>query len=75
VPFDMRDRLAEITAPTLVLVGAQDFICGPRWARMLHDGIPGSELVVFEGSGHFPHLEEPEAFVRAVAGMLDPVRG
>jgi pimeloyl-ACP methyl ester carboxylesterase len=70
VPFDTRDRLAEITVPTLVLVGEHDFICGPRWARMLHDGIKGSELVLFPGSGHFPHLEEPEAFVRAVAGLL-----
>lgn len=72
-PFDTRNRLAEITAPTLVLVGQHDFICGPQWAQMLHDGIPGSQLVVFPDSGHLPHVEEPEAFVRAVAGMLGSV--
>ena len=69
-PFDMGSRLGEITAPTLILVGEHDFICGPQWARMLHDGIPGSDLVVFKDSGHLAHVEEPEAFVQAVTSML-----
>ncbi|GAA1617858.1 alpha/beta hydrolase [Kribbella sancticallisti] len=64
--WDVRDRLADIGVPALVLVGAHDFICGEKWARQLHDGIPGSELVVLPASGHFGHLEEPEAFVGAV---------
>jgi pimeloyl-ACP methyl ester carboxylesterase len=68
--FDTRDHLAEITAPTLVVAGAHDFIAGPRWAQVLHDGITGSELAVVESSGHFPHLEDPAAFVRAVVGAF-----
>ena len=47
-----------------------DFICGEKWARQLHDGIPGSQLVVFGESGHFAHLEEPEAFFAAVLGFI-----
>lgn len=67
--WDVRDRLGEITVPTLVLVGVADFICGEKWARQVHDGIPGSQLVVFGESGHFAHLEEPEAFSAAVLGF------
>jgi proline iminopeptidase len=65
-PFDVRGELASITVPTLILVGRHDPICSLRWSRLLHEGISGAELAIFEGSGHFPHLEEPEAFTRAL---------
>jgi len=71
--FDARRRLAEITAPTVVIVGLHDFICGPRWAAALHEGIRGSRLALLEKSGHFGHLEEPEAFVTAVRSVLTSV--
>jgi len=58
--FDDRAALAALTVPTLVVVGRYDFICGMRWGTELHELIPGSRLVVLEGSGHFGHLEEPE---------------
>jgi proline iminopeptidase len=64
--WDIRDRLGEIDVPVLVIVGAYDFICGEKWARQLHDGIAGSELVVLAGSGHFGHLEEPGEFFGSV---------
>ncbi|WP_250004544.1 alpha/beta fold hydrolase [Actinoplanes sp. M2I2] len=70
-PFDVRPRLGEITAPTVVIVGAHDFICGPGWAALLHDGIAGSRLVELKASGHFGHIEEPVAFADAAAGLLD----
>lgn len=72
-PFDVRGELASITVPTLIIVGRHDAICSPRWSRLLHEGIPGSELAVFEESGHFAHLEEPEAFSRAISGWLETV--
>jgi pimeloyl-ACP methyl ester carboxylesterase len=67
-PFDVRDRVGEITAPTVVVVGRHDFICGPRFAAMLHERIAGSHLVVLEHSGHLGHLEQPTEFARAVTG-------
>ncbi|MEU9153554.1 hypothetical protein AB0D59_24055 [Streptomyces sp. NPDC048417] len=69
-PFDVRDRLAEITVPTVVIAGRRDFICGPRRAVMLRDGIPGARLTVLEHSGHFGHVEQPAEFTRAVTGIL-----
>ncbi|MGW4798549.1 alpha/beta fold hydrolase [Nonomuraea sp. NPDC004297] len=69
-PFDVRDRLADIGAPTLVVTGAHDFICGPRWGRMLHEGIPGSRFLLLEDSGHMGHIEEPETFGQAVTEFV-----
>jgi proline iminopeptidase len=68
--WDLTPRLGEISAPTLILVGRDDFICPPSQAKIMHEGIPNSELVVFENSGHFTHVEEPEAFFDAVRGWL-----
>ncbi len=64
--WDIRDRLGEVGVPTLVLVGAADFITPLNSARELSDGIPGAELAVLPDSGHFAHLEEPDAFRNSV---------
>jgi proline iminopeptidase len=53
-----------------VITGRHDFICGPVWAEMLHQGIPGSRLKILEYSGHFGHIEEPDAFTDAVTWLL-----
>jgi proline iminopeptidase len=70
VTIDDRATLASIAVPALVIVGRHDFICGPRWAREIHDRIADSKLVTLENSGHFGHLEEPELFARAVADFV-----
>ncbi|MFI5843169.1 alpha/beta fold hydrolase [Catenuloplanes sp. NPDC051500] len=69
-PFDCRAELPDITARTVIICGRHDFICGPVWAAMLHNGIPGSELVMLENSGHFGQIEEPEAFTEAVTRLI-----
>ncbi|ACO48111.1 alpha/beta fold hydrolase [Deinococcus deserti] len=68
--FLVRDRLGEITVPTLVLVGRHDFICSPVQADIIHDGIQGSQLEVFEDSGHLPWMEEPEPYFDTVTQFL-----
>lgn len=73
-PFDVQDQLASITIPTLVIVGQYDPVCSLRWSKALHEGIPGSELVVFEQSGHFAHVEEPGAFAEAIRRWLTATR-
>jgi proline iminopeptidase len=69
--FDVRARLCELRVPTLVIVGASDFVCSPAMARVLADGIAGAELVVLPASGHFGHVEAPEAFAAAVLAFAD----
>ncbi|MER5907106.1 alpha/beta hydrolase [Streptomyces mirabilis] len=68
-----REDLGSLTVPTLVLVGRHDFICGMHWAEELHRVIPGSELLILENSGHFGHIEEPEAFSPAVTRFVATV--
>ncbi|MDQ1731340.1 MAG: hypothetical protein QOK10_1499 [Pseudonocardiales bacterium] len=55
-----------IEIPTLIVWGTQDPII-PAWhAVTAQQAIAGSRVELFEGAGHFPHLEEPERF----AGLL-----
>ena len=68
--WDVTPRLGEIRAPTLVLVGQEDVICPPSQAKILHEGIPESELVFFEHSGHFLYVEEAGVFFDAVRAWL-----
>ncbi|MFI1990860.1 alpha/beta fold hydrolase [Actinoplanes sp. NPDC020271] len=72
---DLRPELPSITAPTVVIVGRHDFICGPVWAGMIHRGVPGSQLVILENSGHFGQIEEPGAYVEAVTRLLRDAAG
>lgn len=64
--YDVTARLGDITAPTLILAGRNDFVCPPSQSETLARGIPGAELHVFEKSGHMPYVEEPEATFAAV---------
>jgi proline iminopeptidase len=73
--YDLRPRLAEIDAPTLVLVGGDDWVCRPAASRLLAAAIPDAELVVVEGAGHFVFSEEPDAFLPAVGAFLARLRG
>jgi pimeloyl-ACP methyl ester carboxylesterase len=39
-------------------------------AQIIHEGISGSKLAVFEKSGHFPWLDEPDLFFSMVTNFL-----
>ena len=51
--------LAEIRCPTLVVHGEGDQIIPLSAGAAVSDAIPGSQLVVLEGSGHAPHVRDP----------------
>ena len=50
--FDSRRRLAEIGCPTLVVAASNDQAVPIHHAKMLHDGIRGSQLVIIDGADH-----------------------
>ncbi len=62
--LDFADRLSSVQAPTLILVGRYDAEAPLVCSEELNDGIPKATLVIFEESGHYPFLEEPENFSR-----------
>ncbi len=68
--FDVRAELPKLHARALVIVGRGDAITSVPFANELHDALAGSELVVLEHSGHMGHLEEPDAFARAVIAFV-----
>jgi 3-oxoadipate enol-lactonase len=57
--FDVRDRVGGITAPTLVLAGAEDPATTGELMRELAEGIPGAQFVVVPGAGHLPNATHP----------------
>jgi len=69
--FLVRDKLNTIDVPTLVLVGRRDFICSPVQAQIIHEGIRASKLAIFEQSGHFPWIDEPDLFFSTVTNFLN----
>jgi proline iminopeptidase len=69
--FNSRPRLPQLTVPTLVIAGADDWITPLECAtRPLADAIPGAQLAVFEKSGHAPFLEETDRFLEVMNGWL-----
>jgi len=64
------DILANITAPTQVIVGEQDPSCPVSSAEILHCGIPDSRLVVLKNAAHLPNIEKKDDFNAALIGFL-----
>jgi len=58
--------LHRIDIPTLLLWGAQDRIVTPTYGEGWHAALPRARLEIINDAGHFPHWEQPEAFVERV---------
>lgn len=69
--YDLRPRLAEIAAPTLVVVGHHDWVCPPAGGRAITAAIPNAQLVELPDAGHFGFSETPQPFLAAVRGHLN----
>lgn len=65
------DRLGDIACPTLVLAGRHDLFCSPQQHDRIAQRIPHADHIVFEDSGHFIWLEEPDRFFPLVRDWLD----
>lgn len=68
--FDVRSQLSQLEVPSVIIVGAADFICGPQWGAELGKALPSAETVLLEKSGHFGHVEQPSEFAAAAARVL-----
>lgn len=64
--------LRKLPVPVLVLAGEYDGGPTPDRAAELAALFPHAEFVVQRGAGHFPWMDDPGAFVRAVTAFLDP---
>ena len=57
--------------PTLIVWGEKDHIIPVAHAHAAHAAMPGSELVLFDDCGHFPHVEQPQRFVEVLESFLE----
>jgi pimeloyl-ACP methyl ester carboxylesterase len=68
---DLRPRLAGVTVPALICVGRLDPQTPAHDNAAIASALPDAGLVVFDRSGHYPYIEEPERFRVVVRRYLD----
>jgi 3-oxoadipate enol-lactonase/4-carboxymuconolactone decarboxylase len=75
--FDIRDRLPQITARTLLIAGREDPATPPAHLREIADAVPGSALVEIPGASHLAPAQCPKAVLTALRTHLTgaPERG
>lgn len=69
--FDIRERLAEIGAPTLLVAGREDPATPPAHLREIADAVPGAALVEIPGASHLAPAQCPEAVLTALRAHFD----
>ena len=70
--YHLRDELAQVRTPVLLVVGDEDEGCLEP-ALMLKRTIPTSGLAILPRTGHTANLEEPDVFNRVVDRFLAAV--
>jgi len=66
----LRQRLGRINIPTMVVWGDSDKIVTADYGRAFAAEIPAAKFVTIPNAGHYPYLEQPEAFANAVLPFL-----
>ena len=63
--------LHRIDIPTQLIWGEQDGIVRREFGEAWRGEIPGARLEVIPDAGHFPHWEQPDAFVERLSRFVD----
>jgi len=67
---DHRRDLDGVTTPALIMQCRDDIIAPTAVGDFMHAALPGSELIVLDTSGHYPHLSAPYVVAEALHGYL-----
>lgn len=70
--YDVIAQLPTISCPTLVICGAEDWICDPAQSRLIAQGIPGAQLVEVAGVDHTIPADRLLAHTRAFVQQVGP---
>lgn len=73
--WSVMDRLGDISVPTLVLGGREDFLFPPEHQAILADRIPDAELEIIERAGHNAHAEQADVVRRIIKYFIGTARG
>lgn len=68
--YDITNQLKTIAIPVLINVGRHDWITPVECSVEMHQHLPHSTLIIYENSGHSPHAEENELYIRHVQEFL-----
>jgi pimeloyl-ACP methyl ester carboxylesterase len=68
---DLQSTLPKLAAPTLLIWGSKDPIMEEPMRKTLIDALPKAKVKVFEGLGHNPFWEDPEAVAATVNAFLE----
>lgn len=68
---EMAEHLSEITAPTLIIWGAEDKLIYASAAETFHERIANSEAHVYDGVGHLPMEEAPDKTANDIRRFLE----
>ena len=71
--YDVREALAQIDRPALVVRGEHDTLATDRSAAQLEAALGDAEMVVVDGCGHLPMLEDRARFGEVLAGFAERV--
>jgi len=69
--FDLRDKLLQIRAPTLIVVGSQDELTGLQYQLYLGSHIPNSYIKVIKSVGHLVGILKPEEYERVILNYIN----
>src|SRR5262245_11283611 len=69
---EMVPRLREFRRPVRIIFGDADPSLNSGVARTFHEFLPGSELFLIPGAGHFVQMDEPEQVARLILAMPGP---
>ena len=59
------------SVPVQLIWGSHDSVIPVSHAQLAHAAMPGSQLEIFNGSGHFPFHDDPDRFVEIVERFID----
>jgi pimeloyl-ACP methyl ester carboxylesterase len=71
--LSISNRLSDIGAPTLLIVGAEDGRTPVEESERMNRALPDSWLKILKGAGHLANVEKPAEFNRAVLAFIDSV--
>jgi len=63
---DLTEDIKKIDIPTLILQCSEDIIASKEVGEFVHRGIPNSEMVILEATGHCPNLSAPDEVIAAM---------
>lgn len=71
--FDERGRIAQLTAPTLIVQAMDDQVVDPAHGRILRQSILTAQIRILAQTGHMVPVERPNETVEAISSFVDSV--